>query len=48
MKSHTSVASRLFSALAGEGINVELISTTEVRVNVIVDGGHGETAGRRC
>ena len=42
MKSHTSVASRLFSALAGEGINVELISTTEVRVNVIVDGAHGE------
>ena len=25
-----------------EGINVELISTTEVRVNVIVDGAHGE------
>jgi aspartate kinase len=42
MKSHTSVASRLFSALAGEGINVDLISTTEVRVNVIVDGAHGE------
>jgi aspartate kinase len=44
MKSHTSVASRLFSALAGEGINVELISTTEVRVNVIVAGEHGEKA----
>ncbi len=42
MKSHTSVASRLFAALANEGINVELISTTEVRVNVIVDGAHGE------
>ena len=42
MKSHTSVASRLFAALASEGINVDLISTTEVRVNVIVDGAHGE------
>jgi aspartate kinase len=44
MKSHTSVASRLFAALAGEGINVDLISTTEVRVNVIVEGDHGEKA----
>jgi aspartate kinase len=44
MKSHTSVASRLFAALAGEGINVDLISTTEVRVNVIVDGARGEQA----
>ena len=44
MKSHTSVASRLFTALASERINVDLISTTEVRVNVIVDGAHGERA----
>jgi aspartate kinase len=44
MKSHTSVASRLFAALAGERINVDLISTTEVRVNVIVDGAHGQRA----
>ena len=42
MKSHTSVASRLFQTLAAEGINVELISTTEVRVNVVVDGRHGQ------
>ncbi len=44
MKSHTSVASRLFAALASERINVDLISTTEVRVNVIVDGAHGGRA----
>ncbi|MGA2031109.1 MAG: aspartate kinase [Thermoguttaceae bacterium] len=44
MKSHTGVASRMFQALAAEGINVELISTTEVRVNVIVDGRHGPRA----
>jgi aspartate kinase len=42
MKSHATVATRLFQALAAEGINVELIGTTEVRVNVIVDGRHGE------
>ena len=44
MKSHTNVASRMFQSLAAEGINVELISTTEVRVNVVVDGRHGEKA----
>jgi aspartate kinase len=44
MRSHTSVASRLFAALASEGINVDLISTTEVRVDVIVEGRHGEKA----
>jgi len=44
MRSHTSVASRLFAALASERINVDLISTTEVRVNVIVEGAHGERA----
>ncbi len=44
MKSHTSVASRLFRSLAAEGINVDLISTTEVRINVMVDGKHGEKA----
>ena len=42
MKSHTGVASRLFKALADEGVNVDLISTTEVRVNVVIDGRHGE------
>jgi aspartate kinase len=44
MKSHATVATRLFQALAAEGINVELIGTTEVRVNVVVDGRHGEKA----
>ena len=46
MKSHTGVASRLFTALASERINVDLISTTEVRVNVIVDGAHGAACPR--
>jgi aspartate kinase len=42
MKSHTGVASRLFQSLAAQGINVDLISTTEVRINVMVDGCHGQ------
>jgi len=44
MKSHTNVASRMFQSLAAEGINVDLISTTEVRINVMVDGRFGERA----
>ncbi len=38
--------SALFRSLAEAGINVDMISTSEVRVNVVVDGGHGaEGAG---
>ncbi len=44
MRSHTSVAIRMFSALAAANINVEMISTSEVRVNVVVDGADGEAA----
>jgi len=44
MRSHTSVASRMFRSLAATGINVEVISTSEVRVNVVVEGSNGERA----
>ena len=44
MKSHTGVAARMFQSLADDGINVELISTSEVRVNVVVDGRDGQKA----
>jgi len=42
MRSHTGVAMGSFEALAEAGINVEMISTSEVRVNVVVDGDDGE------
>lgn len=42
MRSHTGVAIRMFKALAEAGINVEMINTSEVRVNVVVDGAAGE------
>ncbi len=42
MRSHTSVAIRMFHALAHAGINLEMINTSEVRVNVVVDGQHGK------
>ncbi|MDH3718874.1 MAG: ACT domain-containing protein, partial [Planctomycetota bacterium] len=42
MRSHTGVAMRMFKSLADAGINVEMINTSEMRVNVVVDGQHGE------
>ncbi|MBN2477633.1 MAG: aspartate kinase [Pirellulales bacterium] len=44
MRSHTSVAQRMFQSLAVVGVNVEVISTSEVRVNAVVEGGRGRKA----
>lgn len=44
MRSHTEVASRMFESLTAVGINVEMISTSEVSVSVVVDGQHGQKA----
>ncbi len=37
VRSHTGVGTRMFQALANAGINVDMISTSEIRVNVVVD-----------
>jgi aspartate kinase len=42
LRTHTGVAIRMFRALADAGINLDLINTSEVRVNVVVDGNQGE------
>jgi aspartate kinase len=44
LRSHTGVAIRMFRSLADAGINVEMINTSEVRVNVVVDGTKGHDA----
>ena len=44
LRSHTGVAIRMFRALAAAAINVDMISTSEVRVNVVVDGRQGGKA----
>ncbi|MCE9545163.1 MAG: aspartate kinase [Planctomycetia bacterium] len=44
LRSHTGVAIRMFRSLAEAGINVEMINTSEVRVNVVVAGEHGQKA----
>ena len=41
LRSHTGVAIRMFRALAESRINVAMINTSEVRVNVVVDGSQG-------
>jgi aspartate kinase len=37
MRTHTGVATRMFGALAERGINIALINTSEVRINVATD-----------
>jgi aspartate kinase len=44
LRSHTGVAIRMFQALSDAGINVEMINTSEVRVNVVIDGRDGPRA----
>ena len=42
IRSHTGVGLRMFKALAEASINVEMVSTSEVRVNVVVAADKGE------
>jgi aspartate kinase len=37
MRSHAGVASKMFRALANEGINIRMISTSEIKISVVVD-----------
>ncbi len=46
MKSHSGVASRAFSALANDNINIEMISTSEIKISMIVAEKYGELAVR--
>jgi len=44
MRSHTGVANKMFKTLADNGINIQMISTSEIKVSVIVDERHLERA----
>lgn len=46
MRSHVGVASRMFRALAAEGINIQMISTSEIKVSVLIDEKYMELATR--
>ena len=44
MRSHSGVASRVFGALAKRKINIEMISTSEIKISCVVDGKRGKEA----
>ena len=46
MRSHAGIASRMFSALAAEGINIRMISTSEIKISVVVDEKYSELGVR--
>ena len=46
MKSHTGIASRMFGALYRKGINIEMISTSEIKISCVIDSAKAETALR--
>jgi aspartate kinase len=46
MKSHAGVAATAFCALADENINIEMISTSEIKVSMIVAEKYAELAVR--
>ena len=44
MRSHTGVAQKMFSALAADGINIKVITTSEIKVSVLIDRRYMELA----
>ena len=46
MRSHAGIASKMFTALADEGINIRMISTSEIKISVVVDEKYLELAVR--
>lgn len=46
MKSHAGVATRMFQALGDEGINIHLISTSEIKISVVVSEKYTELGAR--
>ena len=46
MKSNTGVASKAFTAMANENINIRIISTSEIKISMIIDEKYAELAVR--
>ncbi len=46
MKNHSGVATKMFSTLANENINIRMISTSEIRISCVVDEKYAELAVR--
>ncbi len=46
MKNHPGVAAKMFKALSKENINIQMISTSEIRISCVIDAKYGELAVR--
>jgi aspartate kinase len=46
MKSHSGVAAKMFDVLAQEGVNIGMISTSEIKISVVIELAKGESAMR--
>ena len=46
MRTHSGVASTLFQALANDNVNIQLISTSEIKISVVIASDHAEKAVR--
>ncbi len=44
MRTHAGVAARMFQALSGAGVNIEMISTSEIKISVVIDEKNTERA----
>jgi len=46
MRTHSGVAAKVFEMLGENGVNIEMISTSEIKISVVVEGAKGEEATR--
>ncbi len=46
MRSHSGIASKMFETLSNEGVNIEMISTSEIKVSCVIDDKYTELAVR--
>jgi aspartate kinase len=46
MRSHAGVAALMFRALAEKGINIQAISTSEIKISVLIESAYAELAVR--
>ena len=44
MRSHAGVASKMFRVLADENVNIRMVSTSEIKISVVIDEKHMELA----
>jgi aspartate kinase len=46
MRSHAGIAQKMFQTLAAEGINIQVISTSEIKISVLIEEKYTELALR--